>query len=86
MLNLFKKHQTPQTKSEATATFSINGMHCTSCSMNIDGELEDTAGVFKANTNYAQGKTIIVYDPAQVQPEKLKRVIESLEYGATLIS
>ena len=27
--------------------FPINGMHCTSCSINIDGELEDVAGIVK---------------------------------------
>jgi len=25
----------------------INGMHCVSCAMNIDGDLEDTEGVTK---------------------------------------
>ena len=36
----------------------IKGMHCTSCAMNIDGELEDTKGVKEANTSYAKQKTI----------------------------
>ncbi len=34
--------------------FKIQGMHCTSCAMNIDGELEDTEGIKEAKTNYAK--------------------------------
>jgi copper chaperone CopZ len=76
MLNIFKKK--PQGE---TVVFKIDGMHCTSCSMNIDGELEDVDGVIEAKTSYAKAKTEIVYDPTKVKIEKLKQVIESLEYS-----
>lgn len=75
MFNIFKKKVQGE-----TIVFKINGMHCTSCSMSIDGELEDVAGVIEAKTSYAKSQTEIIYDPEQVQPEKLKAVIESLEY------
>lgn len=75
MFKLFKK----KPKGESI-TLKIDGMHCTSCSMNIDGELEDTPGVIEANTNYAQAKSVIIYDPKVVTPDKLKKVIESLDY------
>lgn len=76
MLNIFKKKNDGQ-----TVTFKIEGMHCTSCAMNIDGELEDTEGVISATTNYAKSKTVISYDPSKVTQDKLKQVIESLEYS-----
>lgn len=76
MFNLFNK----KTKEGARVIFKIGGMHCTSCSMNIDDELEDTEGVIKAETSYAKAKTVVTYDPMQVTPKKLKEVIKSLEY------
>jgi copper chaperone len=78
MLNIFKKK-----KPGETAMFKIDGMHCTSCSMSIDGELEDTAGVIEAKTSYAQSKTTVTYDSTQVDPARLKQVIENLEYQVT---
>jgi P-type Cu+ transporter len=77
MFNFLKKK--PQGE---TVTFKIDGMHCTSCSMNIDGELEETEGVISANTNYPKSKTVITYNPAKVNSNKLKEVIESLDYKA----
>lgn len=69
-------------KAGETITFNIDGMHCTSCAMNIDGELEDTEGVISAETSYAKAKTVVHYDPTKVEPQQLKEVIESLEYSA----
>jgi copper chaperone CopZ len=80
MLNIFKKKSQGE-----TTTFKIDGMHCTSCSMSIDGELEDTEGVVESKTSYAKAKTTVVYDPTKVQPEKLKQVIEGLEYKVTQV-
>lgn len=62
----------------------INGMHCTSCSMNIDGELEDTEGVKEASTNYASQKTEVTFDEEKVAEEKIISVIEGLGYTASL--
>lgn len=77
MFQLFKKSTQPQGE---TITFKIVDMHCTSCAMNIDGALEDTSGVYKANTNYAQAKSTIEYDPKQITPEQLKQTIAEQGY------
>lgn len=61
-------------------TFSITGMHCTSCGMNIDGELEDTQGVIHASTSYAKSETRIIFDSKEITREKLVSVIEQLGY------
>jgi copper chaperone CopZ len=76
MFNILKRKANGE-----TVTFKIEGMHCTSCAMNIDGELEDTEGVTSATTSYAKSKTVITYDPSKVTQDKLKQVIESLEYS-----
>jgi copper chaperone CopZ len=65
-----------------TVTFKISGMHCTSCAINIDGELEDTVGVVSATTSYAKSETVIIFDPTKVTADKLKEVIQSLQYSA----
>ena len=76
MFHFLKKSQ------GSSVIFKIKGMHCVSCSMNIDDELENTEGVFRAQTNFAAGKTVIEYDSTKVSPQKLKAVIESLKYSA----
>jgi len=78
MFGLFKKTPTGE-----TVTFKIDGMHCTSCSMNIDGALEDTEGVLRAETSYAKAITNVIFDTKKVSEDKLKAVIESLEYTVT---
>ncbi len=55
-------------------------MHCTSCAMNIDGELEDTEGVVEANTNYAKEITEVKFEPEKIAPEKIKEIIASTGY------
>jgi copper chaperone CopZ len=80
MLNLFKKKPIGK-----TVTFKIGGMHCTSCSLMIDGELEDTDGVIEAETSYAKALVKVSYDPEKVSPEKLQSVIEKLGYKASSV-
>lgn len=77
MFNLLKKKQVGE-----QVTFTISGMHCVSCSMNIDGELEDLPGVTSAETSYAAGKSVVIFDSQKVSSEKIKSVIESLGYTA----
>lgn len=60
--------------------FNIIGMHCVSCAINIDGDLEDLDGVLEARTSYATAKTEIIFDPSKVTKDKLKKVIEALDY------
>lgn len=55
-------------------------MHCTSCAINIDFELEDLKGVKEATTNYATQKTVVSYDSKITSLEKIKGVIQKLDY------
>ena len=75
MLNLFKS----KPKGEQV-TLKITGMHCPSCAMNIDGALEDTAGVIEAETSYAGSKVKISYDPKKVTKKTLIDVISKEGY------
>lgn len=81
MFNFFKKQPIDEKQPVGeTKIFKIAGMHCASCSLNIDGLLEDTPGVYEANTNYAQAVATINFDSKKVTAEKLKSLIESLGY------
>lgn len=62
----------------------IDGMHCVSCSMNIDGELEDTEGVFSSNTNYAKQKAEVEFDTSKVSHDRIIGIIKDLGYEAEL--
>lgn len=58
---------------------NIFGMHCTSCAMNIDGELEDIEGVKEAKTNYAKQQTAVTFDPEKVTVDKMISIIRKLD-------
>lgn len=66
--------------------FQIKGMHCTSCAMNIDGQLEDSDGVKQANTNYARGETEVEFDDAKLNEGKIISIIRKIDYDATVKS
>lgn len=78
MFTFFKK---PVQGKEITLT--IQGMHCTSCALNIDGVLEDVEGVFRAETSYAQAKVKIHFDPTKTTKEKLITIIANEGYKVT---
>lgn len=67
------------------AKFTITGMHCTSCAMNIDGELEDTKGVKEASTNYAKGVSEVSFDEDILSQEELISIIKNVGYTAEVI-
>ena len=75
MLNFLKK----QPKGECI-TFSLGGMHCTSCAISIDDALEETEGVHKSEANYARAQVKVDFDPTIVTRDKLTRVIEAEGY------
>lgn len=54
----------------------IEGMHCSSCAMNIDFDLEDLHGVKSAKTSYAKQETEIEFDEDKVD---LNNVIEKIK-------
>jgi Cu+-exporting ATPase len=67
-----------------TVVFTIEGMHCTSCSLNIDMSLEDINGVLESSTNFAQGKTTVVYKPEVTTVVALQAKIKEVGYNAYL--
>ena len=60
----------------------IEGMHCTSCAMNIDFDLEDLKGVKKAQTSYAKQETEVEFDEEEVKLEQVLLTIQKTGYKA----
>ncbi|HEY5548301.1 MAG TPA: heavy-metal-associated domain-containing protein [Coriobacteriia bacterium] len=66
----------------ATARLLTTGMHCQSCSMLVQMELEELDGVESAVSDFRTGMTEVVYDPAAVSVESLANAIIAAGYGA----
>jgi len=81
MFGLFHKNNKDSTK----ILLKLSGLHCTSCSLNIDGELEDLEGVHEASTSYAKSETIVHFDAEKLSAKKVQEVIEKLGYQVTEI-
>lgn len=60
--------------------FKIEGMHCTSCALTIDFDLEDLAGVKSAKTSYAAQVTEVEFEADRVKEEDLIEVIKKAGY------
>ena len=65
-----------------TAKFKITDMHCASCAMNIDGELEDAAGVISSATSYARQAAEVKFDEEKINIERIKDIIKQTGYEA----
>ncbi len=63
----------------------IEGMHCSSCAMNIDFGLEDI-GVKNAKTSYAKQKTEVEFNEEKINPQQIIEQIKKTGYKASLIS
>lgn len=62
----------------------IVGMHCTSCAMNIDFDLEELEGVKKVQTSYAKQDTEVEFDEEKITPPKIIDQIKKTGYKASL--
>lgn len=61
----------------------IGGMHCSSCSILIDGDLEDLAGVVASKTSYVKSECEIEFDVDRTDLKKIVDTIEKTGYKAT---
>lgn len=62
--------------------FKIEGMHCSSCALTIDMDLEDLDGVTKVQTSYARAECEVEFDPEKVKDELILETIKRSGYHA----
>lgn len=61
----------------------ITGMHCVSCALSIDGDLEDfVEGVIASNTNYAKQETEVEFDEKKVTIAQILEQVKKTGYTA----
>lgn len=58
------------------------GMHCQSCSMLVQMNVEELPGVESVTSDFRTGSTEVVYDPEQVTVEGIVAAITAAGYGA----
>lgn len=66
--------------------FKITDMHCTSCALTIDMDLEDLEGVKESKTSFAKSETEIEFDPEKVSTELILETIQKSGYEAKLLT
>jgi copper chaperone CopZ len=59
-------------------TFTVQGMHCTSCAMVIESDLED-AGV-AASCSYAKQTLSVEFDEKKISEEAIHNVVKKSGY------
>lgn len=64
--------------------FKIDGMHCNSCPLTIDWDLEDIEGIKSAKTSYAKGESEIEFDEEKIKIEQILNQISKTGYSARL--
>lgn len=65
-------------------TLKISGMHCQSCVMLIDKELNRTKGIKSTVVNLATEKAGVEYDPKVLNEDKIIDIVKKTGYGAEL--
>ena len=65
--------------------FKITDMHCSSCALTIDMDLEDLGGVKSSKTSYAKSETEVELDPEKVSEELILQTIQKSGYTATVV-
>lgn len=64
-------------------TLKISGMHCTSCAMSIDGDVEDfVKGVKSVRTSFAKQKCEVEFDEKLASVETIINQIKETGYTA----
>jgi len=64
----------------------IDGMHCSSCAMDIDMELEDLEGVKESKTSYAKQESEVEFDEAMLGLDQIIKAIEKSGYKANILT
>lgn len=65
-------------------SYKVLGMHCTSCPLVIESDLED-AGV-KSSCNYARGTLDVEYEEAQISEKRIYEIVRASGYTISLDS
>jgi len=74
------------TASIRTIILQLAGMHCPSCAVNLDLDLEDLPGVVKTKTNFTKQQLTLEFDSAKISYDQIITAIQKAGYTAGLIT
>lgn len=66
--------------------FKISGMHCTSCAMLIEGDLEELSGVESAKASYIKSEVEVEFLDDLVGVDKILEIVKKSGYQIEPIS
>ncbi|WP_328622145.1 heavy metal-associated domain-containing protein [Streptomyces sp. NBC_00354] len=76
-MKLFSRKK-PEAVTGEQVVLLVGGMHCTSCGLLIDDELEDLAGVRSAATDVRAGRSVVrLEDGADIDTAALVAAVEA---------
>ncbi len=65
----------------SSAEIDIDGMNCDGCAERIQRLLTQEGGVREANVSYQDGRAVVRFNPAAVEPARLHEVIEQAGFS-----
>lgn len=65
-------------------SFSIQGMFCARCAVNLEQALTQHDGVIGACVNYASERATVMYEPARVNPKQLVAIVKRAGFATPL--
>lgn len=69
---------------KSTVRLQLGGLHCAACAANVERALRGVTGVEEANVNLAAETANVVFDPAQVEAQRLIAAVVDAGYEAAL--
>lgn len=63
-------------------TYTVKGMHCTSCSQIISNQVSKLEGVDQCEVNFATSQAVLDYDPNKQSLVSMNKSLE--DFGYTL--
>ena len=62
--------------------FRVEGMSCSSCSMNVEGIEDDLPGIQRVSASYKKGNMVVEYDETKVSEAQIIAAVEKKGYRA----
>lgn len=68
---------------EKTLKLLVEGIVCTGCAMDMETVLNDTDGILESSVSYQDGIITIVFDPDEIEEEKVVAKVRSFNFKTT---
>jgi copper chaperone CopZ len=64
-------------------TFRVSDMHCSNCTMKIEGLEDDLPGIRSISASYQKGQMVVEYDETQINEALIIAAVKKQGYTAT---